>query len=438
MCGIFGLANGPAGRTVSHAVCSLVKQAFIVGSLRGFDSSGVFQQDAKGMWLHKAAMPGYFFVDDKKASRFLRDADVSMLTVGHNRAATEGKVTDDNAHPFTVYSEDPVTATSGMVIGVHNGTLNGWKSREDAKGFSVDSEWAFTRIARDGVDAFKKFYGAYCFVWTDDRVDDRFFIARNDQRPMHFAYMKDGDRMLFASEAGMLSWLAERNNIVLEDKIYVVEPDQLYTFQYNALRAFTKVSIPKAEYASSYSGTYRSGSYTEAAGETFLKKLREAVTSGSGKRRPKESVVPVLPPKDLEVLPQQSINPFLDNFADPATDDEALQAYMLGVHDLKVSFEPVLYDDDKHELYGHVTTDEDTLVNETEGLMRNIPPAIYAKWKDRDDLRVHIVGVSTGHNNDVMPILCRSSAKTMEEAEHKKRSDLDSAVKAIAHERKGD
>ena len=72
-----------------------------------------------------------------------------MAFVGHVRHATAGSVTDDNAHPFVVQGK------TGEVVGVHNGSLTGWRPTTGTSPHEVDSEWALKLIADKGVDAFK-------------------------------------------------------------------------------------------------------------------------------------------------------------------------------------------------------------------------------------------------------------------------------------------
>jgi hypothetical protein len=61
---------------------------------------------------------------------------------------------------------------------------------------------------------------------------------------MFVAYVKDEDRMLFASEYMMMVWLAQRNGIALEDKIIDLAPGFLYQFDVDNPREFKKVQAP--------------------------------------------------------------------------------------------------------------------------------------------------------------------------------------------------
>lgn len=244
MCGIHGVINrAPIAKIELR---DYIADAFVVNTLRGTDSAGVFQIDKDNKpFMHKQNVPGYMFAETKTVKRFLLDVDNCPVTVGHVRAATAGKVTVDNAHPFVAERDD-----GSRVVGVHNGTISNWKSYGDSKDYEVDSEWALNQIAKDGVDAFEKFSGSYCFVWWDEAKPDKLFMVRNDERPMHFVRSAAKDTILFGSEAGMVTWLAERRKILVDDTIYSLEPYHMYAFDLSkkGIITWTKVKTPKYKY----------------------------------------------------------------------------------------------------------------------------------------------------------------------------------------------
>jgi hypothetical protein len=223
-----------------------ISDAFVVNTLRGMDSSGIFQIDKdNNPFLHKQNVPGFMFAETKAVKRFIADVDTCPVTVGHVRAATAGKVTVDNAHPFVAERADGT-----RLIGVHNGTLTGWQQQPGAKEYEVDSDWALNLIAAEGVDAFEKFNGAYCFVWWDEQKPDKLFMARNDDRPMHFVMNKTKDTILFGSESGMVTWLADRRKIEMDDSIYSLESYKLYAFDLSVTGkvSWAKTNVPRFKY----------------------------------------------------------------------------------------------------------------------------------------------------------------------------------------------
>lgn len=237
MCGIFGILNVRANLNSD----SFLKDAFLASMVRGVDSSGILYANLTNhkYEVQKLPVPGLYFVEDNYASSLMEaTCKANSMALCHVRAATVGKIALSNAHPFEAEDEEGYTT-----IGVHNGTLTGWKSRKDAKHFDVDSEWALHRIASDGVEAFKDFSGAYAFVWWGGRDTDILHMARNDQRPLHIVFLENGG-MAWASEAGMLYWLLERNNIKMDGPVLSLDEDKLYKFPVDNPKKFTKEDIP--------------------------------------------------------------------------------------------------------------------------------------------------------------------------------------------------
>lgn len=240
MCGIHGHIK--LDYAISQAQCGFIRDGFVAGSLRGMDSSGIFQLDRKfKAYTHKKAIAGPDFAFTKMTERYIKDVDSSRATICHLRHATMGKVEEDNAHPFEVEKAD-----GNWIVGVHNGTLSNWKFKEGAKDFDVDSNWALSHIADKGVEAFKDFEGAFCFIWWDGAKKDKLFMCRNKDRPMHFRLSADGTQMFFASEAGMLAWLTERNDCKPAKEIYTLEAEQVYEFDMSKSKVeWKKTPMPK-------------------------------------------------------------------------------------------------------------------------------------------------------------------------------------------------
>jgi hypothetical protein len=285
MCGIVGIINGKKDRKARGGICSYLRDAIVANSLRGFDSTGLVQATKSGkhlVYTTKQATDGTAFVLDSKNYGYLRDADDSPFTFVHNRAATRGEVTEENAHPF-----QHTNAKGEWLIGCHNGTLNSWGTPAGAH--KVDSDWALEQIANDGLDAFEKFDGAYAFVWYGHREGTKTInIARNSARPMFVAYVKDEDRMLFASEYLMIVWLAQRNGISLEEKIIDLQPGYLYQFDVDNPREFKKTHLP----------AFRTKPRHEILFEA-LDKIFASARKEEKKQTKKEKVVHLLPkPKD--------------------------------------------------------------------------------------------------------------------------------------------
>lgn len=221
------------------------KDAFVANQLRGMHSSGMYLVEKDGTILtHKAAVCGQEFLKDKEAITLLGKVNRARVAVGHVRHATAGKISDENAHPFVVEREDGT-----QVVGVHNGTLRNWKLKEGSKDIDVDSEWAFVKLAEYGKDAFRFFDGAFAFVWYDTATPDVVYMARNNERPLHYMISKDRKSILGASELGMVGWLTERNKIEGtadgKDRFKYLEAGKIYAINLKDPTQATVEDAPK-------------------------------------------------------------------------------------------------------------------------------------------------------------------------------------------------
>lgn len=216
MCGIVGYitqegkGNGLAARE------KFLRQALIMGTLRGKDSTGVFYKphDHKAGtagWL-KNLGTGFEFVHDNDEFRKF-ERDTYSIAVGHNRAATMGSVTTENAHPF---QEGPITL-------VHNGTLRGTHMLPKTMhqlGIKVDSHCIAHNLAENAPeDIIPLLRGAFALVWHDGR-DNTLNIIRNDERPFHMAECANQKTIMFMSEAGMLAAVTDRIDLKMRRIVY--------------------------------------------------------------------------------------------------------------------------------------------------------------------------------------------------------------------------
>jgi hypothetical protein len=214
MCGLVGVA----GR-VNAQQDKVFKTLLYIDALRGFHSTGTLfvgnNKHAPTTVLREAVDASKFIKGDtfNKELMFL-----NRVLMGHNRYATVGDVTSDNAHPFKFDS----------VIGAHNGTLNNQALLPDSDDFEVDSKNLYHSIDKLGLeDTYSLLLGAWALSWWDTKNKSMNFI-RNEERPMSYCYSLHGDTLYWASERGMLEFALNRSGIKY-GTIVSTKPHHLYT-----------------------------------------------------------------------------------------------------------------------------------------------------------------------------------------------------------------
>lgn len=221
MCGIVG-AIRTKHLGVRYTDIDMVEQLLRIGVLRGEHGTGLYHvsQEGRVATLKIGGTPEELF-RSKPFSKFWetpKKKNVSFI-VGHNRFATKGKQTTNNAHPFMV----------GNTTLVHNGTINSFLNFPDHKKYEVDSQALCASIDAKGIDeTVNDVYGAYAVVYYD-MVAKTLNMLRNEDRPLAIAIDEKEESVIFASEPGMLYWILHRNK---EDnyKVEMLPAHKLYTF----------------------------------------------------------------------------------------------------------------------------------------------------------------------------------------------------------------
>lgn len=222
--------------------------------VRGKDSTGVARVLGDGsVEVYKKAIPSYDFLETAMGKEALSFSEAYInAMIGHNRAATVGKVNSDNAHPF---QHNHITLA-------HNGTLT-YRGNLKNK-CTTDSEEICKELAevKDTVSVLEKLEGAFALTWYNAE-DDTINLARNNERPLWIAKMKDNDGILWASEQWMLIGAVSepfKQPLRIEDP-WRLEAGQWWSLNLASGKPHVKPFRPAEKTYSSYNYGYNSGKY---------------------------------------------------------------------------------------------------------------------------------------------------------------------------------
>jgi hypothetical protein len=204
-------------------------------TIRGSDSTGVYivprhlSQHNKPKLVKSVGTPWDLYKAEGWRTAL---AGQNKVLIGHNRAATRGFVTEENAHPFDF----------GVVVGAHNGTLQNQTLLDKDREWAVDSQAIFHHMSLHGPkETIEKIHGAFALTWYNTE-DNTFNVCRNKERPLVFTFSEDGKTLFWASEAWMLSVALSRCGIKHKELLIFAE-NVHYCFDLSS----TKVEeLPKA------------------------------------------------------------------------------------------------------------------------------------------------------------------------------------------------
>ncbi len=220
MCGIVSLFSTERG--YDRDVHSAMSQLLSANTVRGIHSTGLAFGGGFEADVYKKAVPGYDFVELAVTKRILTNYEKNQFLIGHNRAATKGVVSSENAHPFQ----------HGHITGVHNGTLVTYRALVEGTDpmYDVDSEYIFRGLEQSGAaELIPLINGAYTLIWHD-ATDNTVHMIRNEERPYYFAAIKGKSLLFGASEMPMLQWILNRNGLTIMD---VVIPEAMTEYVFD-------------------------------------------------------------------------------------------------------------------------------------------------------------------------------------------------------------
>lgn len=206
MCGLIGgMTRGGFGFTGSEQ--KVLNELLFMDTVRGPDSTGVclVRSDYTVRVAKKATWAPNFV-----CSKAYQEIDAALfkegkMFMGHNRKATVGEISSENAHPFIVNNE---------LVLMHNGSLPTHKHLADT---TVDSEaiaiylhknWDDAASPEEKAKVLSKIGGAWALIWYDLRTE-KLNIVRNAQRPL--SIYEDKGTYFWASDENMLTCVLKRH-----------------------------------------------------------------------------------------------------------------------------------------------------------------------------------------------------------------------------------
>lgn len=247
---------------------TLFLQMLISDMFRGMDSTGCFGINKYGnLKMVKDASPASMFINKKDANTFFNDfVSDYHIVVGHNRKATMGATISENAHPFI----------EGNICLVHNGTLqNHYKLAQR----TVDSNAVAAHIEEHGYKSLlKNIEGAYALIWYNI-AEKTLYFTRNAERPLHL--VETATKIYLASEAKMLDWLLDRND-VSKYTIQNVPTDKVFKYNLETRKLEAETKPKKAEAPKNKvwdHNKYQSGAGSTTSGQLAL--VHSSTTTGT-------------------------------------------------------------------------------------------------------------------------------------------------------------
>jgi Glutamine amidotransferase domain len=244
LCGIIGVASSEGMKNRSERQ-HFMKMGLDIDSWRGWESTGlalVPNASKEAPIIYKRALNGRDFIQLRKVEKYLDDLDKYSVAIGHNRAATTGRgnIIDHNAHPFQY----------GNITLVHNGHIrntNELKGAQEGAQCLVDSAHvAYSMNANGEKETLEQLEGGFVFVWWNSD-NSTLNVARNTERPLHWAFAAKENTLYWASEHTALLHLMKGIDIDEEIGILYPAPWNWYQFNLKDLREFTKTPFVKSQ-----------------------------------------------------------------------------------------------------------------------------------------------------------------------------------------------
>lgn len=189
MCGIFGFTK------VTRRTRDLAPFLALAMEKRGRESWG-YGFVTHNNTIHAKKYPQNICKDWFTIGKPPRNA---RAIIYHTRAASQGAISKDNAHPFEFE-----TIGGGRLIGIHNGVItNHYElNEENNTDFKVDSKQIWYHLA-NGMDTSKiRGWGSTSFILQDKQDTNKIYMGwfKFNHQNLHIFKLPDDEGFVFASE----------------------------------------------------------------------------------------------------------------------------------------------------------------------------------------------------------------------------------------------
>lgn len=255
MCGIYGFAKKEGSLSVLERfkLRGVVMDLAFQNEGRGRDGTGIALASPYKWTIFKEAAPSGKLLRTKRFQGMIREiTSKTQICLGHTRLATIGDVQNKHCHPFE--TED--------FLGVHNGHFMNrealLKKYSKTAETPVDSEAIFRVL--DGESSVKgmvaklgEMEGDFALGFALKKDPWRLFLIRNNEKPLHVAYVPGLATLFWSSEQEHLEYALARNGLqgsvwaILEDHLYIAD-----VRNFNSKSRMKKIPCKMKSYAGSY------------------------------------------------------------------------------------------------------------------------------------------------------------------------------------------
>lgn len=251
MCGIVSIISKRSAGFFGKEV-SAFQDMLTVDQIRGEDSTGAFTvlMNRQIKSIKVGSHPADLYRTEGWKSFISAATMTGRVLVGHNRKATQGKVTSKNAHPFH----------EGHIHLVHNGMVfNHARLNLNVDEQDVDSHTVCKALSvHSAKEVISEIVGAFAFVWYD-RKQEKLFAVRNEDRPL--VLIETDDLFCLTSEMWIAMGSLTRNDLSTKDaKMRMLAPGELISIDLKGNLDF----VERFNLSRGYYGNY-SPSYTHRA-----------------------------------------------------------------------------------------------------------------------------------------------------------------------------